>query len=55
MTENDIGTLFLGLLCFVGAILAIWIVSAKRRDAAARRREHPYEYEQTNKQRRIDP
>jgi hypothetical protein len=55
VTEHDIGTLFLGLLCFVGAILAIWIVSAKRRDAAARRREHPHEYEHTNKQRRIDP
>jgi hypothetical protein len=54
VSEHDIGTLFLGLLCVVGAILAIWIVSGKRRDAAARRREHPHDYEYPNKQRRID-
>ena len=55
MTENDIGTLFLGLLCAVAAILAIWIGWGKRRDAAARRREHPHDNERVNKQRRIDP
>ena len=55
MTEHAIGTLFLGLLCIVGAILAIWIVSGKRRDAAAQRREHPHDPEYSNKQRRIDP
>jgi hypothetical protein len=55
VTEHDIGTLFLGLLCSVAAILGIWIVCGKRRDAAARRRERPHDYEQSNKQRRIDP
>lgn len=55
MTEHDIGTLFLGLLCVVAAILGLWIFHGRRRDAAARRRENPHEYERTNKQRRIDP
>ena len=55
MSEHDIGTLFLGLLCSVAAILGIWIVWGKRRDAAARRREHPHDNERVNKQRRIDP
>jgi hypothetical protein len=55
VSEHDIGTLFLSLLCVVGAILAIWIVRGKRRDAAARRREHPHDHEHVNRQRRIDP
>jgi hypothetical protein len=53
VTEHDPATLFLGLLGIVGAIVWLWILWGKRRDAAAERREHPHD-QHAGKKRRIE-
>jgi hypothetical protein len=53
MTQQVVLLVFLGFMCIVATVLAIWIGTGRRRDAEAYRREHQHE-DEANKRHRID-